>query len=100
MDATSAIELDSILHQPVRTRIAAFLVARGEATFSDLKKEMQVTDGNLDAHLKKLVAAGYVKTNKQTGQGRPQTTYRLTRPGQSAFENYLEALKRLLSLRF
>ena len=29
-------------------------------TFSDLKRQLAVSDGNLDAHLKKLLAADYV----------------------------------------
>lgn len=102
MDAMIPPELDTILHQPVRTRIAAFLVARGEATFSELKRELEMTDGNLDAHLKKLIAAHYLKARKQSGArggGRAQTLYSLTAQGEAAFEQYLEALKRLMSFR-
>lgn len=101
MDAMIPPELDTVLHQPVRTRIAAFLVTRGEATFSELKRELEMTDGNLDAHLKKLIAAGYLNARKQSGRqsggGRPQTIYSLTPKGEAAFEQYLEALKRLVS---
>ncbi len=97
MDAMSAPELDAVLHQPVRTRIAALLMTRGETSFSELKQELDITDGNLDAHLKKLIAAGYVKTRKQRGSGRPQTTYSLSARGEAGFEHYLETLKRLLS---
>ena len=45
--------LDPLLHQPLRTQIAAYLVGRGEASFSELKRILQCTDGNLDAHVKK-----------------------------------------------
>ena len=100
MDAHSPLELDTQLHQPIRTRIAAFLVTRGEATFTELKKELEITDGNLDAHIRKLVGAGYVETEKRSGKGRPQTIYSLTKKGKTAFENYLETLKRLLNVRF
>lgn len=98
MDAPSLPNLDNVLHQPVRTRIAAFLAARGQATFKELKQELEITDGNLDAHLKKLLASHYLVSDKQpVKKGRPQTLYQLTPLGQEAFEDYIETLKRVLS---
>lgn len=100
MDTLSPIELDANLHQPVRTRIAAFLMARGEASFTELKKELNVTDGNLDAHIKKLIAANYLRAQKiDEKKQRTQTVYKLTSKGKNAFENYLETLKRILTIR-
>lgn len=99
MDALSPFELDVILHQPLRTRIAAFLATRNEATFTELKTALEVTDGNLDSHMKKLVSSGYVKARKiPVKQGRPTTVYSLTKKGKDSFENYLETLKRVLSM--
>lgn len=89
-------QLDPILHQPVRTRIAAFLSARGESTFTELKKALVITDGNLDAHMKKLVSAQYIVSYKQTGKGRPQTLYSLSEEGEKAFRSYLDVLQQLL----
>ncbi len=91
------LELDSLLHQPVRTKIVAFLIARGEATFRELKNTLHITDGNLDAHMRKLVAAEYITTHKQSGQGRPQTTYILSAKGESAFRVYLDNLQTLFN---
>lgn len=100
MDTLSPFELDNALHQPVRTRIAAFLYSRGEATFTELKKELALTDGNLDAHIKKLAAASYLRAQKTGDKNqRTQTIYKLTSKGKAAFENYLETLKRVLSIR-
>ena len=65
--------LDPLLHQPLRTQLVAYLAGASEATFSDLKRTLDVSDGNLDAHLKKLVAAGYVDVRKEKGEGRPQS---------------------------
>jgi len=96
MDRFANVEIDSVLHQPVRTRIAAYLATRGEATFSELKQALDITDGNLDAHMKKLVAARYVKIRRDTGDGRPQSSYRLTAAGESAFHSYIDSLQRLL----
>lgn len=98
MQETSNIELDRVLHQPVRTRIVAYLAARGESTFTDLKHALEVTDGNLEAHMKKLVSCGYVSTRKETSEGRPQTLYSLSQPGEEAFKNYVDALQQLLHI--
>ncbi|MEJ2455818.1 MAG: transcriptional regulator [Candidatus Thiodiazotropha sp.] len=88
-------DLDPLLHQPVRTRLAAYVAARGEATFSELKHALETTDGNLEGHVKKLVAAGYLKAVKSKGAGRPQTLYRLSKQGLRAFHDYVAALQRL-----
>jgi predicted ArsR family transcriptional regulator len=93
---TSA-DLDPVLHQPVRTRLVAYLAGRGEATFSELKKALAITDGNLEAHMKKLTAADYVETEKETGEGRPQTVYRLTALGHQQLERYVTTLQALFT---
>lgn len=91
-------ELDPLLHQPLRTQLAAFLAGAGEATFSELKRRLGVSDGNLDAHLKKLMAADYVAVRKDTGGIRPQSCYALTAKGREALATYVKALQKLLPL--
>jgi predicted ArsR family transcriptional regulator len=89
--------LDPLLHQPVRTQIAAYLAGRGDATFAELKRALAATDGNLDAHLTKLVEAGYLESRKEASPGgRPQTVYSLTPDGRQAFATYVAALTALL----
>jgi len=101
VDALSSPELNSILHQPVRTRIVAYLAARGETTFNELKQALDITDGNLDSHMKKLVSVEYIQSNKYpVEKGKQQTRYCLTETGRQEFENYIETLKRLLSPQF
>lgn len=101
MDALSNSRLDTILHQPVRTRIVAYLSTRGESTFNELKQALEITDGNLDSHLKKLLTVTYIQSKKKSAtKGKQQTVYKLTKTGINAFENYIESLKRLLSPQF
>ena len=91
--------LDPLLHQPLRTQLAAFLSGRGEATFSELKRVLRATDGNLDAHLNKLIEADYVESQKEpVSNGRPQTTFRLTAAGRSALVAYVAELTQLMTL--
>jgi predicted ArsR family transcriptional regulator len=89
--------LDALLHQPLRTQIAAYLAGSGEAAFSELRRELAVSDGNLESHLKKLIAAGYVAVRKESGEGRPQSYYALTETGLAALRAYVAALQRLLA---
>ncbi len=90
-------QLDALLHQPVRTQIAAYLAGRGEATFAELKRALAATDGNLDAHLTRLLEAGYLESRKETSpSGRPQTVFSLTTTGRNAFATYVAALSALL----
>lgn len=88
--------LDPLLHQPLRTQVAAYLAGSGEAAFSELRRELAVSDGNLESHLKKLIAAGYVAVRKESGEGRPQSYYALTEVGLAALRAYVAALQRLL----
>lgn len=90
--------LDPLLHQPLRTQLAAFLAGAGEVTFTELKRQLDVSDGNLDSHLKKLIAADYVKVRKDDSAGRTQTCYTLTDTGRAALQRYILALQKLLSL--
>lgn len=92
-------ELDPLLHQPLRTQLVAFLAGAGELTFSDLKRQLGVSDGNLDSHLKKLLAADYVTVRKEAGYGRPQSYFALTPAGHAALQTYVQALHRLLPLQ-
>ncbi len=101
MDALSNLSLNTILHQPVRTRIVAYLSTRGESTFNELKQALEITDGNLDSHLKKLSGVNYIQSRKKASKkGKQQTIYNLTKTGKNEFENYIESLKRILSPQF
>jgi DNA-binding MarR family transcriptional regulator len=89
--------LDPLLHQPLRTQLAAFLAGAGEATFTELKRQLDVSDGNLDSHLKKLIAAGYINMRKDENPGgRTQTSYALTKIGHAALQRYIVALQNML----
>ena len=81
---------DLVFHQPVRTRLALLLFVR-EASFAELKAALSITDGNLDAHLKKLSAAGYLHS-RTVVEGRRHTRYRLSESGLEAFRVYVETL--------
>lgn len=87
--------LDAIFHQQVRTRLCLLLYV-GELSFSQLKTSLSITDGNLDAHLKKLGAVGYLHS-RMVVEGRPHTVYCLSESGALAFREYLDCLEAICS---
>ncbi len=89
-------KLDPTFHQTVRTRLATLLNHK-ERSFSQLKSDLSITDGNLDAHLRKLGAAGYLHS-QMVLDGRPHTIYQLSESGSAAFELYLNVLRCLIDV--
>lgn len=88
--------LDRTLHEPVRLAVASLLASRAEASFTELRELLDVTDGNLSVHLKALQEAGYVAVEKAFVERKPRTTVRLSRKGREALEKYLDALEAIV----
>ena len=92
-------KLDKTIHEKGRLSIMTLLASRADPwSFQDLKSELEMSDGNLITHLRTLGGAGYVDSEKFTGDGRPQTLYRLNPAGRKAFEGYLAILEQILDL--
>lgn len=92
-------EIDKIIHQPVRLRIMASLVTldpQEQVDFTYLRDLLEVTDGNLGAHLRKLEEAGYINVEKIFVARKPRTFASVTAKGHSAFHDHVEALQRIL----
>jgi DNA-binding MarR family transcriptional regulator len=91
--------LNETIHQPVRLRIMASLVTLEptvEVDFSHLRDLLQVTDGNLGAHLRKLEEAGYIAVNKTFVQRKPRTFVAATTEGRKVFAEHVAALEAIL----
>ena len=92
-------ELNEIIHQPVRLRIMAVLVAlesSNEVDFTYLRDLLEVTDGNLGAHLRKLEEAGYIAVNKTFVERKPRTYVAATAEGRKIFQEHVAALESIL----
>lgn len=92
-------DIDEVIHGRVRLGIMAYLSGADMADFNELKARLQVTDGNLSVHLRKLEDAGFVEVIKSFQGRRPLTRARLTDPGRKAFVDYLDAMSRLVEQR-
>ena len=92
-------ELNEIIHQTVRLRIMAALVTlepADEVDFSYLQDLLDVTGGNLGAHLRKLEEAGYIAVNKTFVERKPRTFISATAEGRKVFQEHVAALKSIL----
>lgn len=93
-------ELDEIIHQPIRLRIMAALTAlrpESEVDFAYLRDLLNVTDGNLGAHLRKLEEAGYIAINKTFVDRKPRSYITVTAQGRQVFGEHVKALESILS---
>lgn len=88
--------LDTVVHGQVRLGVMTVLQVDGAADFTTLKKILDVADGALGLHLRKLEESGYITSKKAFIKRRPRTTYRITRVGRRALVQYLNAMQRLI----
>jgi DNA-binding HxlR family transcriptional regulator len=94
---SAAPALDETIHQRVRLGIVSALAAAGRLSFNDLKAVLDLTDGNLSVHARKLEEAGYVACHKFFDDRTPRTEYSLTAEGHRALERYLDQMEALVS---
>jgi DNA-binding HxlR family transcriptional regulator len=92
----STLDLDRVIHERLRLGIISALAVNERLTFTDLKRLLQTTDGNLSVHARKLEDALYIACDK-TFEGRvPRTEYRLTASGRRALEKYLAHMEAII----
>jgi DNA-binding MarR family transcriptional regulator len=92
-------KLNETIHQPVRLRIMAALVSLendNEVDFAYLRGLLQVTDGNLGAHLRKLEDEGFIAVNKTFVERKPRTYVNATATGRKVFREHVVALQSIL----
>jgi DNA-binding MarR family transcriptional regulator len=89
-------ELDETVHQRVRLGVLAILSEADRATFTYLRDTLDVTDGNLSAHVAVLAKAGLVRIDKGFVDNRPRTWVRATAKGRSTFQAEISALSKLV----
>ncbi len=93
------VELNNVIHQPVRLRIMSSLITLDpgeQIDFTYLRDLLKLTDGNLGAHLTKLENASYIKIEKTFIARKPRTFISATGKGRDAFEAHVAALEQIL----
>ena len=89
-------DLDKVIHERMRLGIISALAANPKLSFSDLKKLLDTTDGNISVHARKLEEAGYVTCEKSFKGRMPLTEYAITKAGRAALERYLNHMEALI----
>ncbi|WP_321472922.1 transcriptional regulator [uncultured Paludibaculum sp.] len=89
-------QLDRLIHEKLRLGIVSALAAAPTLTFSNLKKLLDTTDGNLSVHARKLEEAGYIACEKSFEGRVPKSEYKLTPEGRKVFERYLDHMEALV----
>lgn len=92
--------MNELIHTPTRLRIMSTLVELGtssEISFSRLQELLDMTPGNLSAHVKRLEDAGYLTMQRSfTPRGATQTHIAITAEGETAFAEYIQQLKTII----
>jgi len=92
----TAPELDRVIHERVRLGIVSALAGVESLTFTELKDLLDITDGNLSVHARRLEEAGFVACEKSFVERTPRTLYRLTDAGRAALDDYLNHMEALI----
>jgi DNA-binding MarR family transcriptional regulator len=88
--------LNKLFDSRIRLGIMSALVVNESVNFNELKELIEVTDGNLASHLKTLEESGFIKVQKGFIGRKTQTTYSVTKAGERAFKQHLEALEAMI----
>ena len=89
--------LEKLFHEPSRLAIlSALCTARKGLSFTELRDQCHLTDGNLSRHLKALEAERVVRIRKTFVGDKPRTTVELTHDGLGRFSLYLDTLAAVL----
>ena len=91
-----ASTLDAVIHERVRLAIVSALAVNASLTFTELKRMLALTDGNLSVHARRLEEVGYLACEKSFDGRVPRTEYRLTPAGRRALERYLEHMEAII----
>lgn len=86
-----------VLHQPARLKIMLHLYLRRVGEFGAMQRELGLTPGNLQAHLRTLEEAGFVDIKRTLIEVKPRTRYVITPAGSAAVRSYAAYLEGVLA---
>ena len=92
--------LDKGFESRVRLGIMSILVVNDSVDFNTLKKQLNISDGNIASHITALEKLNYLEVKKQFIGKKPNTSYKVTQQGIKAFKNHLDILEKLVKIKF
>ena len=90
--------LNKIFESRIRLGVMSILMVNEAVNFNDLKQMLEVTDGNLATHLVNLEENGFLKVHKGFIGRKTNTTYSITRTGEKAFKEHIQALENMIKV--
>lgn len=87
---------DPLIHERVRLGILGALAVASPLSFNDVKTLLEISDGNLSVHARKLEDAGYITVEKRFEGRVPRTDYAITAAGRTALQAYLSHMEALI----
>ena len=92
-------DLHKAFESRVRLGIMSALAVNDALDFTALKEFLDVTDGNLATHIKKLEQEGFVSVEKSFIDNKPNTKYNMTPEGKAAFDDYLSLMEQIINAK-
>lgn len=89
-------KLNKVFESRIRIGIMSALVVNDQVNFNELKALIDVTDGNLSSHLKTLEDKQYIKVQKGFIGRKTNTTYSITKAGEKAFKEHINAMEEII----
>lgn len=90
------MEINKTIHEPIRLKIMSLLLTHESFEFKTLKLELNLTDGNLSSHLKKLETENYIQITKSIKNKKTNTKIEITDTGKKALLNHIEFLENII----
>ncbi len=91
--AVRADDIDDLLGTPARLAIVATMADGAPWTFTALRAETGLADGNLHVQTRKLVDGGFATRERRRKGGRAVTCFTLTARGREALSGYVRRLR-------
>ncbi|MCG2588817.1 winged helix-turn-helix domain-containing protein [Rhodohalobacter sulfatireducens] len=89
-------DLHKAFESRVRLGIMSALAVNDTLDFTSLKEFLDVTDGNLATHIKKLEKENFIGIKKSFIDNKPNTRYYMTKEGKKAFADYLGLMEQII----
>ena len=85
-----------LLSDRVRLGILSSLSVAKRLSFNELKRLLDVSDGNLSTHARKLEDAGLIECHKSFDARTPKTEYVISVAGRKSLQRYLKHMEALI----
>lgn len=95
-ETETTTNLNRLIHERTRLAIISALAVNDKLSFTELKKLLDTTDGNLSVHARKLEEANYIRCTKGFEGRVPRTEYNITKEGRKVLKDYLSHMERII----